>query len=276
MNAIVATSGYHETCLRRQARDRPRDDPNDPAVAATIIDGGTEAVTFSGGEDANSILAGFTVTGAVRGIYCQSAAPTIRNCRIVGNAEAGLKLWGKADPRIVNCIIAGNGGDGIEMWADRTGRIVAFNLGTIAHCTIVGNRAHGLRGGKPIVVSTIVYFNAIDGTSTQISADAPVVEYCDVQGGFAGTGNLDADPRFVAPAYWSDPADPNQPAAPGDPTAIWVGSDYHLSPDSPCIDVGDFGITPDLVVLLDIDGDLRPFGLRPDLGADEYAPKPAP
>jgi parallel beta-helix repeat protein len=252
------------------------EDPNDPAVvAATVIEGGTQAAIFAGGEDVNCVLAGFTLTGATQGIYCRSAAPMIRNCRIVDNAEAGIKLWENADPRIVNCIIAGNGGDGLEMWADRTGRIVAYNLGTIAHCTIVGNWAYGLHGGKPIVVNTIVYCNAFDGTSTQISADAPLVEYCDVQGGFIGAGNLDADPRFVAPAYWANPAEPNQPAAVGDPQLVWMGSDYHLSPDSPCIDTGDIVITPDLPLPPDIDGQPRPTGLRPDLGVDEYVPLPA-
>ena len=50
------------------------------------------------------------------------------NCRILDNAEAGIKLWEGSNPVIVNCIIAGNGGDGIEMWAAKTGRLVTYNL----------------------------------------------------------------------------------------------------------------------------------------------------
>ena len=275
-DVIVAAQGvYHETVDFAGKNVTLRsEDPNNPKVVeATILDGGTQAVAFSGSEDANCVLAGFTITGATRGIYCHSASPRIINCRIVGDMEAGIKLGEKADPGIVNCIIAGNGGDGIEMWTAKTGRVVAYNYGTIAHCTIVGNRAYGIRGGKPIVVNSIIYANSIDGKSTQISADAPIVEYCDVQGGYEGAGNLDADPKFVAPAYWADPTDPNQPAAPGDAKAIWVGSDYHLRSDSPCIDTGDFTITTDLVVPVDIDGDHRPFGFRPDIGCDEFVPK---
>jgi len=94
------------------------EDPNDPAVvAATIIDGGVQAVAFTAYEDANSVLAGFTLTGATHGIYCQGSSPTIRNCKVLDNAEAGVKLWetDAANPRFANCIIAGNGGAGIEM-----------------------------------------------------------------------------------------------------------------------------------------------------------------
>jgi parallel beta-helix repeat protein len=248
----------------------------DPAVvAATIIDGGTEAVVFADGEDANAVLAGFTITGATRGIYCRSASPTILNCRIVDNVEAGVKLWEGANPTLVNCLIAGNGGDGVEMWAAKSGRVVVYNFATIAHATIVGNRRYGIQGGKPIVVNTIVYANAIDGQSTQIQGDAPVVEYCDVQGGYPGPGNLDADPNFVKHGYWASPADPNQPAAPGDATALWMHGDYHLSASSPCIDAGDTHITEDVVVPRDIDGQPRPTGARPDIGCDEFAVPPA-
>ncbi len=251
------------------------ENPNEPAVvAATVIDGAAEAVTFSGGEDANSVLAGFTITGATQGIYCRSASPRILNCQILGNVEAGIKLWESANPTIANCIVAGNGGDGIEMWAAKTGRVVPYNYATIAHCTIVGNRAHGIRGGKPIVVNTIVYANSIDGQSTQISADAPTVEYCDVQGGFPGTGNIDVEPGFVTSGYWADPSDPNVPAAPGDTMAAWVHGDYHLREDSPCIDAGDPAFTVELVPT-DIDGQPRSIGPRPDIGCDEAGPKPA-
>ena len=82
------------------------------------------------------------------------------------------------------------------------------------------------------------------------------VEYCDVLGGFPGTGNIDADPLFARPGYWADPNDPNVPGNPSDPNAIWVDGDYHLKSQagrwdpnsqswvtddvtSPCIDAGD-------------------------------------
>lgn len=50
----------------------------------------------------------------------------------------------------------------------------------------------------------------------------------------------------------------------GDPLFIGSG-DYHLQATSPCIDGGD----PASPVTTDIDGDPRPQGTAPDIGADE-------
>ncbi|MBM4029646.1 MAG: DUF362 domain-containing protein, partial [Planctomycetes bacterium] len=186
-DTLVAAPGrYRETLsFAGKALTIRSQDPNDPAVVeATVIEGSAEAVTFSRGETAAAVLAGFTLTGAQRGILCHTAAPTIRNCRSVDNLEAGIKLVENCSPTIVNCIIAGNGGDGIEMWAPRGARLVPQNYATIVHCTIVGNRGHGIQGGAPTVVSSIVYFNASDGRSSQIKADTPLVRYCNVQGGY--------------------------------------------------------------------------------------------
>ena len=43
------------------------------------------------------------------------------------------------------------------------------------------------------------------------------------------------------------------------------GGDYHLQPTSPCVDGGDPASTLDH----DIDGESRPQGGGPDIGADE-------
>lgn len=71
------------------------------------------------------------------------------------------------------------------------------------------------------------------------------VTYCDVQGGCPGVGNIDSDPRFV------------------DPDSL----DFHLSPDSPCINAGT-NYDPNLP-MLDIDGEARVQNCRVDIGADE-------
>jgi hypothetical protein len=272
---VVAPGVYRESVFfNGKAVTIRSQDPCDPAVvAATIIEGITEAVAFAGGEDANSVLAGFTITGATRGIFCQASSPTIRNCRIVENVEAGIKLGENCNPTIVNCVIAGNGGDGIEMSAPRVGRVIPQNYATIAHCTIVGNRACGIRGGAPLVVSSILYSNSSDGKSTQIKADTPTIRYCDVQGGSAGTHCIDAEPAFVRPGYWADPTNPSKPAVVGDTKAVWVGGDYHLKAGSPGIDTGDPALASPWG-LFDIDGQPRPIGAAPDIGCDEYSPVP--
>jgi hypothetical protein len=270
---LVAPGIYRESVFfNGKAVTVRSQDPCAPAVvAATIIEGLTEGVAFASGEDADSVLAGFTIRGATRGVFCQASSPTIRNCRMIGNVEAGIKLEANCSPTIVNCVIAGNGGDGIEMWAPRGGRIIPQNYATIVHCTIVGNWACGIRGGAPIIVSSVLYSNGSDGKSEQIKADTPTIRYCNVQGGSAGTHGLDADPAFVRPGYWADPVNPSQPAAIGTAKAVWVEGDYHLKAGSPCIDAGD-PVLASPWALCDTDGQPRPAGAAPDIGCDEAGP----
>ena len=74
-----------------------------------------------------------------------------------------------------------------------------------------------------------------------------IVRFSDVQGGYAGAGNLDADPAFVAPGLLR----------------------FDLSAASPCIDAGTVcGITHDML------GEPRPYGSAPDVGAYEFVPEP--
>lgn len=72
------------------------------------------------------------------------------------------------------------------------------------------------------------------------------MDYSNVQGGWAGTGNIDEDPLFAAPESF----------------------DYRLSIGSPCIDAGDsaLGEQPGL---LDLDRLRRPWPERVDMGALE-------
>ncbi len=60
------------------------------------------------------------------------------------------------------------------------------------------------------------------------------MSYSDVQGGWTGTGNIDADPLFVDPA----------------------GGDLRLGPGSPCIDAADNTAVPKGVTT-DLDGNPR-------------------
>jgi hypothetical protein len=108
------------------------------------------------------------------------------------------------------------------------------------------------------------------------------ISYSNIQGGEAGIangshfntrldwgkGNIDADPYFVEPGYWADANDPNIIVEPNDPNAVWVDGDYHLLPDSPCIDTGD----PNYVAVpneTELDGNPRVRGDVIDMGAYE-------
>jgi hypothetical protein len=128
---------------------------------------------------------------------------------------------------------------------------VAVKDGTVArliHNTIADNRTGlmlyeapdhpGLGGGRGTVVNSIIWSNGqsitLDGLSTV------TVTYSDVEGGWKGEGNLNADPSFE------------------------TAEDYHLKEDSPAINAArDEGIAHDL------DSQPRPVGRAPDMGAYE-------
>jgi hypothetical protein len=258
---IVVSAGTYRESFAFQGKNLilRSTDPNDSEiVAATIIDGGERAVTFSGGEDESCLLAGFTITDANCGVYCRSAGPTIANCRILGNASSGIKLWEGSCLAIFNSIVAGNGGAGIEMWADAGEQFILSNYAIITNCTVVGNTEHGIYGGLPAVTNCIVRDNGVDDTFEQIDCSAPTVNYSNVEGSFPGNGNIDLDPGFVVPGCWVLVNDIDQ---------MWVHGDYHLRLDSPCIDAGD----PDYASsgAVDIDGEPRVMAGRVDMGCDE-------
>ncbi len=209
-------------------------------AAATIIDGGGKAavVTCS---DGDLTLTGLEIKNGLDGIYCSGGSLTATNCRIVGHRQAAVKLWSQSHLTAVNCIIAGSQGAGVEMWWEDQGarRTVPYNDAVITNCTIAENQGAGIWGGKPTIVNSIVWNNA----GGAVTGDVVVVTYSDVQHGYSGPGNLDADPYFVQAGSWTNGA--------------WTPGDYHLKSNgarwnsqaggtwvqdhvtSPCIDAGD-------------------------------------
>ena len=273
-------------------------DPNDPAVvAATIIAGGSHGVTFSAGEDANCVLAGLTITGAEVGVYCLGSAPTISNCRIEGNAGAGIELYDGSNPSIINCEVIMNDGSGIQMRKHAQGRLVIYNYATIANCLIAENGQYGIEDGivtitnctiaanslcgvssyEPTITNSIIYYNGSEGAQIESQSNATVA-YSDVQGGWPGQGNIDADPLFVWLGYRTRFGGPEDFS-----DGFWVSGNYHLQSQagrwdpfftqgwvqdwitSPCIDAGN----PDL----DCSAEPVPNGGRINMGAHGGTPQ---
>ncbi|MGA1979791.1 MAG: hypothetical protein ABSG99_04390 [Sedimentisphaerales bacterium] len=127
------------------------DDPN--IVAATIIDcNGTESdphrgFYFHSGEDANSIVDGFTITNGYApyggGIGAATPSrhpprPTINNCIISGNSadSFGGGIYGCNGP-ITNCTITGN----VALHCSEGGGVASCR-GPITNCTITDNSAY--------------------------------------------------------------------------------------------------------------------------------------
>jgi len=242
--------------------------PGDPAVvAATVIRGAGSALTFANEEDANCVLAGLTIQGSDSGVYCYGASPIITNCIIADCTGPGIELFKASKPQIVKCNITDNTDCGVRMWPFPAGRVTIYNAPvitdsiiarndqhgvfgddpTISNCTIVDNLAGGVDGREPTLTNSILYYNGLG--LPQIVSDSATVTYCDIQGSWPGTGNIDYDPWFVESE----------------------DGDYHLLTDSHCINAGDpnFQAEPNET---DIDGETRVMMGRIDMGADESNP----
>jgi hypothetical protein len=85
---------------------------------------------------------------------------------------------------------------------------------SVVNCTFAYNNANGIYslGTQPLVMNSILFFN--NGNAAQISGPTNVT-YCDVQGGFAGLGNINRNPIFLSTA------------------------NLIIVPGSPCVDAGN-------------------------------------
>ncbi|MHC4397222.1 MAG: right-handed parallel beta-helix repeat-containing protein [Planctomycetota bacterium] len=196
------------------------------------------------------------------GIHCIDNSAKITNCNISANiadSRGGISCSGTTE--ITNCKITGN-----QASYGLGGGIGSNGTITITNCTIAANRALGDRwyfGGGGIacdgyndlaITNSVLWGNeAIRGQQIYLTpwggteSDVQVI-YSDIQNGWPGEGNIDLLPSFVDPGFW----DPN--GTPEDANDdFWVDGDYHLLPDSPCIDAGT-----DAGVYDDIEGNVRP------------------
>jgi parallel beta-helix repeat protein len=206
-------------------------------------------------------------------VYCAGGTPRLINCTIAGNTAShyggGVYCTTSSSATLRDCMIMGNtvGYFGFP-YPVRGGGVYCGGAALIG-CTLAGNTSWDYYGGalccagNPTLTDCILWGNSGDGI--YVSSGSPSVTYSDVQGGFAGTGTINADPLFADP----DGAD-------GDP-ATWQDNDYRLTASSPCVDVGDPAFVP-LPGEVDLDGEPRVVDgngdgvLRVDMGAYEFQP----
>ena len=201
---------------------------------ATVVDGFTitnglghpggaiYAYYFSSPTITNCIITGNTGdAGGGGGIYCAMCFATITNTIITGNTaigDGGGVYSDGGDPTITNSLISGNtadsGGGGVSAY---------WGSPTITNSTIVGNTAGIVAGGvyfggetSPTITNSIIWSNGLEEIYVDESSTL-VVSYSNVQGGWLGTANIDADPSFVNP----------------------INDNYRLSSGSPGIDAGN-------------------------------------
>ena len=259
-----------------------------PTITHCIIDGnfasGGALFGYGGGiyceDDASPTISNSTISnnsaeshttgtdaGWGGGIYCmENSSLTITNSIISGNTAVdfggfsegkGGGIYCDAILSMTNCVVAnntagnestaGNGG-GIYCWWDSSV--------TITNCTIAENKAT-LGAGVfyhaclPTVVNSILWDNTPDAIGHYVTSGSINITYSDIEGGYTGEGNINTDPLFADAA----------------------NGDFHLKPDSPCIDEGNNGAAgvPDTDFegdqrIVDGDNDGTP---TVDMGADE-------
>jgi hypothetical protein len=156
--------------------------------------------------------------------------PSVVGCSFLGNGAGGARLQiGDADggtSLAQDCVFAN--GDHLELGAAEAA------VHTIDGCTFDGGHVTA-HSGDVIITNSI----ARNLTEDFVQGDFASLEirYSDIEGGAAGTGNIDVDPQWVDAA----------------------AGDYHLQARSPCIDAGDPESSPE------------PDGSATDLGAFAYA-----
>lgn len=184
---------------------------------------GDDSVVKAIGVDDTAKIEGFLITnGSAQqggGIFVSGATPQISNCWINDNtAVHGGGIYCAGDsPLIINTILSNNTADyGAGM------AIGAAADPVLVNCTVAGNTATHPGGGlytesNGRIRNSIIWANSPDG----IQGTAEVT-FSNVQGGYAGTGNLSQSPQFTDPD----------------------NGDYHLLEGSPCLDAGSNDAVP--------------------------------
>jgi predicted GH43/DUF377 family glycosyl hydrolase len=228
------------------------------------------------------VLDGFTITGGsgeeAGGVHGGEADLTIRSCTIIANMAdgsstswAGGGILSSGNLTIEDSMILDNwavqGAAGVRSGDDAlmmTNTLVANNTGDMGIHTngpaqlvnvTLANNEGGILVNPPAVGKLAVTNSILTGNGWQISVEGggtAEVKYSLVEGGWSGTGNLEADPLFF---------DPEQ-------------RNYRLQPGSPAIDAGTNTGAPDH----DLEGTERPLdgnldrNPKVDMGAYEYRP----
>jgi len=136
---------------------------------------------------------------------------------VTGNAGHGIEALDVGTNTIAGNYVAHNGGDGIHL--ERT---TDFQL---SGNTVFSNTGHGLSltDAGAAVTNSILWGNSGDEIHIA-SGSPPTVAFSDVQGGYFGSGNIDADPLLVAGL--------------GGDTRYLSQVDAGQGADSPCLDTG--------------------------------------
>ncbi len=186
-------------------------------------------------------------------IFIYDSAPEIKHCTFKGNRAyfgAGIFLYSSSSAVIENNLFtdnyADNLGGAIGMYNstltlsnnviyDNSAGSSGGGISCYSDCSVtvvnqvISDNSSTSSGGGAIVLyndnnaftvrNTILWGNVAPADSVLLdngTGNTITIEYCDVENGYTGTGNIDSDPLFINAS----------------------GFDFHLQTGSPCIDCG--------------------------------------
>ena len=163
----------------------------------------------------NCVVAGNRAVNEGGGLYGARLTDGI----VTGNtADYGGGAWCDDESALVNCVVTGNvainaGGVACYGGGLLSGSLIAGNSAwtgggvrsddgapTITSCTVAGNdalRAACLLSFDAVISARSCVLWADGGSALDIASGTASVTYSDVQSGWGGAGNIDADPLFV-------------------------------------------------------------------------------
>jgi hypothetical protein len=182
------------------------------------------------------------------------SSATLVHCTFSGDAaQSGDEIVNASSAaKLTDCLIDGDG--------EREGSTIineayyATASITINDCTITGDSAeagsglYNYSGDNGTASATITNSTVWGDGPDEIGTFGPVTAtYSDIQGGYIGTGNINADPQFVN----------------------GTAGNFALKPTSPCVNIGDNAATISTGVTTDLAGNPRIVDGVVDMGAYE-------
>ncbi|MHC4733113.1 MAG: right-handed parallel beta-helix repeat-containing protein, partial [Planctomycetota bacterium] len=190
------------------------------------------------------------------GMYNDESSPTLIDCTFIENSAeggGGMKNGYLCSPTLANCTFSGNlagrGGGGMDNSFNSTvlnncvftGNLAEYGGGmsnfnnnlVLTNCTFAGNSLGTITIShySTLEITSCIFWGNTGGAISAIDDVTVTVTYSDVQSGWPGEGNIDADPLFRDPDGIDD--------IPGT-----EDDNLRLLPDSPCIDAGDPNYVP--------------------------------
>lgn len=206
------------------------------------------------------------------GIWAEGSTTRMDRCIFTGNLSAGAYFYGCPSVKVTNSVFTGNRGasaliatNGLSI--EVTGCIFSGNVSNsgaavrlsapnvlVANCTFADNNklTPSLQlSYSTATVANCIFWSAQPSSVPHLDATALVnlqVKSTDIQGGYAGAGNINSNPLFV-----------RNPSPGADGQWDGVNDDYgdlRLQAGSPCIDSGDNSLVPAGTVI-DVAGNAR-------------------